>query len=60
MKFTFFDIKILKFSNLKFIVENGLGRDFQADPSEGTAYAFRFDQSERDATGAFFALGLWL
>ena len=43
---------------LKFIVENGGAGEFWADPSEGTASAFRIDQSERAASGAFFTLGL--
>ena len=41
-------------------MENRGAGEFRADPSEETASAFRFDQSERDASGAFFALGLWL
>ena len=40
------------------IVENGGAGEFWAAPSEGAASAFRFDQSERDAPGAFFAFGL--
>ena len=41
-----------------FIVENGGAGEFWAAPSEGAASAFRFDQSERDTPGAFFAFGL--
>ena len=47
--FLFFEISI---------VENGGANEFWADPSEGTASAFCFDQSERAASDAFFTLGL--
>ena len=39
-------------------MENGGAGEFWADLSEGTASAFRIDQSERAASGAFFTLGL--
>ena len=39
-------------------MENRGANEFRAAPSELAASAFRFDQSERAASGAFFALGL--
>ena len=48
LSYVFFDCQIVipQF----FIVENGGAGEFRADPSQGTASAFRFDQSQRAVT----------